>query len=288
MDNLNKLEIFVPVEAEVMTVPLNSLPRSVLRRIDLQHPCQDSSGGQPPAHSEVTWICPVVLRRRGRRVVGHSAGGALENLSSVLNSRLGAVQAPLQMSIVSPNRTAYSVLRGGAMEGLVPFSPSRTPPAPAIPSGFTAAVVLYRGNIYLSVKKQTRRRRPGPATPAFPSSSSDVSSMSQRQEVLSDCRTEQQRYSEAGGDQATTEVMAQEEPTQRVAIISDVQEAPGPRGSPNEGSKAKENSRSQVEGPEAATMSSLTEFDFQALAQQERITLMKARLQRNQAALKTL
>ncbi|CAN9500700.1 unnamed protein product [Ophioblennius macclurei] len=258
MDVLNKLEIFVPVEAEVKNVPLNSLPRSVQRRINLRlpHPEGSSSSSDP---LEGTWICPVYLRMRGPRAAPCLASSTTENLSSVMISQVHSLKTPLKMSIVSPNKAAYNVLRGTGPARLTPRPPRS--PQTIMASGCREAVVVYRGRIYLSIKRQTRRRTSKPALQSAPTSSSDVSSTSHKKEEPSDHRPEEQHSGPAGGEHAGKQTSTPEE-----ATVSEGKESGGL-------------------GP---TSSSSSQCDFKSLAQQEKIAQMKARLQRNEAAVNNL
>ncbi|XP_029975705.1 uncharacterized protein LOC115408881 [Salarias fasciatus] len=258
MDALSRLEIFIPLEAEVKSVPLGSLPRAVRKRIDLRPP---SGPPGPPGPPEGTWISPVVLRRRGQRGVPRS----VENLSSVLSSQARSLQAPLEMSIVSPNRAAYSVLRGAVPGRLTP-GPSGALRA-AVPPGCRGAVVIYRGNIYLSMKKESGRPRSKPAAQSTPTSSSVVSSTSQRKEELRDSRPVEQHSSPAA-EPPPKEALPQEE-----LAVSDGEEAR------SHSYEAKGGSRGQSLGPGTTAAASPPQYDFKSLAEQEIIAQKKAKLQ---------
>ncbi|XP_047428350.1 uncharacterized protein si:dkeyp-110g5.4 [Mugil cephalus] len=146
MDNPSSLEIYIPVEAEVKSIPLQSLPRSILRRMGLfpvdARKLDDSPDG--------IWICPAVIRRKGQKGSSHTGSDEVENVSSALGPDFWATQGPIQMSFVASSRTAYKVLKN-ALPG-IPTSDTSLLPQGAASQTNKDALVIYRGRIYLSRK----------------------------------------------------------------------------------------------------------------------------------------
>lgn len=149
MDLLDQLEIYIPVEAEVKTIPLWSLPSSVLRRMGLSDPQGSRRLSDSP---EGVWICPAVLRRKGQKP-------AIENMSSLLARECRAAPGPFQMSVVSANRTAYQLLKdtmpGKNVSAQSPHG-SLLPQSRA-PGTYRAAVIIYNGRVYLSARRSNQR-----------------------------------------------------------------------------------------------------------------------------------
>ncbi|XP_014891388.1 uncharacterized protein LOC106949562 isoform X1 [Poecilia latipinna] len=154
MEECGDWEINIPVEAEVKTVPLKNLPNSVIRRIGLPVSEGDSAWKQSDS-TDVTWICPVVVRRKGQESVSGSGRHLADNLLPFVGTQVPA--SPLKMSFVSSNRAARDVLKN--------ISPGRRSSKEEFLSQDTAllanddAVVVYKGQIYLCIRKAKRRAR---------------------------------------------------------------------------------------------------------------------------------
>ncbi|XP_014853698.1 PREDICTED: uncharacterized protein LOC106924484 isoform X2 [Poecilia mexicana] len=154
MEECGDWEINIPVEAEVKTVPLKNLPNSVIRRIGLPVSEGDSARKQSDS-TDVTWICPVVVRRKGQESVSGSGRHLADNLLPFVGTQVPA--SPLKMSFVSSNRAARDVLKN--------ISPGRRSSKEEFLSQDTAllanddAVVVYKGQIYLCIRKAKRRTR---------------------------------------------------------------------------------------------------------------------------------
>ncbi|XP_037313564.1 uncharacterized protein si:dkeyp-110g5.4 [Pungitius pungitius] len=161
MDLLGKLEIYIPVEAEVKRIPLWSLPKSMIRGMGL--PMSSSKGsGKLTDSPEGTWICPAVIRRKGQKLSSHAGNHTMENLSSLLAREFRANPGPLQMSFVSANHAVYKALNDAMHEKKVlehtrHFSPSPRGNAPQLNKD---AVILYNGQVYLSIRNPNQSRRP--------------------------------------------------------------------------------------------------------------------------------
>ncbi|GLD74383.1 ligand-dependent nuclear receptor-interacting factor 1, partial [Lates japonicus] len=194
MDPPDRLEIYIPVEAEVKNIPLWSLPNSVLRRMGL--PLSDSEGSRNLTGSpEGIWICPVVIRKKGQKPASQTGNGVAENMSSLLSRRFRAAPGPLRMSFVSSNKAAHEVLKDITPGKKMSTHRSHTSPFSqgSAPQTCQTAVVIYQGCIYLSIRKpnrsqsQLKTRDPQPAAQSsIPSTSS---SKSQKKELLNDNRT---------------------------------------------------------------------------------------------------
>lgn len=184
MDLLNKLEIYIPVAAEVKRIPVQSLPDSMLRRMGI--PLSDPDISRKLADSpEGIWISPAVLQRRGQKLTSHTGNGVMENIPSVVATELCIKSGPLRLSIVSPNHTAYEVLKD-TMPG------TRRSPTLLLDRGSALqtnrdAVVVYRGSVYLFMKRHSRSQGQPETLSAIPLTS-DVSSKSQKKELLNDKR----------------------------------------------------------------------------------------------------
>ncbi|XP_061590767.1 uncharacterized protein LOC133456310 [Cololabis saira] len=156
----NDWEIYIPVEAEVKNIPLQSLPHSVLKRMDLPVPDCDSSSstGDSP---RVIWICPAVIGRKSQGAASHHGSKVAENVRSLLGTEFCARLTSLQMSFVSSNRVAWEVLKD--------ISPgrqthhSRLLPEGSAPPDNQNAVVIYHGRIYLCIRRGMQSRS-GPQT----------------------------------------------------------------------------------------------------------------------------
>ncbi|XP_029012029.1 uncharacterized protein si:dkeyp-110g5.4 isoform X2 [Betta splendens] len=153
MDLYDRIEIFIPAEAEVKRIPLWSLPNPVLRRMGL--PVSDSNGSKKLTNSpKGTWICPAVVRKKGQK----SGCDAMESTLTLLRTECRASSGPFRMSFVFFNHTAFKVLKD-----TVPGSKLSTipPHMSSIPQGlasktYQTAVVVYAGRIYLSVRRPGR------------------------------------------------------------------------------------------------------------------------------------
>ncbi|XP_071331056.1 uncharacterized protein lrif1 [Trachinotus anak] len=348
MDPPGRLEIYIPAEAEVKNIPLWSLPKSVLRRMGL--PPSDSEGSTKLAGSpEGIWICPVTLRRKGQK-------GA-ENMSSVLGTEFTAAPGPLRMSFVSSNRTAYQLLKDVPGKK-VSAERSLTSPTPQALGAqmHRDAVVIYRGNIYLSIRRPSRSQRKretrDPQPTARSSSPSTSSSKGQRKELLNDNRPKKKHttckvthsenkkdvthkvrdvsssrtarcvpqstgsehkvdshcHTDARGEEAAAVEPAwfqtQEAAAAAAAVANtdsgecEMQDLDGEEAEStnqnsdmdtnmqiNGGEVNRSSTRTEPLAAAQASTSQMKEFDFEQLAQDERIARMKARLRQNEAAL---
>lgn len=185
MDVLNGLEIYIPEEAEVKNIPLWSLPNSVLRRMGLPLISASRSLADSP---EGIWICPAMVRKKGQRPNLHT-GSAIDNMTSVLGKELRATRGPFRMSFVSSNRAAYEVLKGTTPRA--PTCQTSLLPQDSAPQTNKDAVVIYRGQVYLSIRMPGRshgQRGPQTVSQSATPSTSHLSSKKQKKEMLNDNR----------------------------------------------------------------------------------------------------
>lgn len=185
MDPLERLEIYIPVEAEVRSIPLWSLPKSVLRRMGF--PRADTDGSMKHSDSpEGIWICPAVLRTKGQKAASTVGQNTLENSMSLMSKEFGAAPGPFRMSFVSSSHAAYNVLKdlNNALTGsMVSALPSHTPLSPpcSTPQNYRDSVVIYHGRIYLSIRKPGRSQKRPQLAPLSPiPSTSELSSKGQK------------------------------------------------------------------------------------------------------------
>ncbi|XP_005745925.1 uncharacterized protein LOC102192745 [Pundamilia nyererei] len=180
MDLLSSLEIYIPAEAEVKNIPLLTLPKSVLRRMGL--PLLNASRNLADS-PEGIWISPAVIRKKGQR----HTGSAIDNMTSVLGKELRASRGPFRMSFVSSNRAAHEVLKGTVPKA--PLCQTSQFPSDSAPRTGRDAVVIYRGQVYLSIRMPSRshsqRGKQMTSQPVTPSTS-HLSSKKRKKTMLSD------------------------------------------------------------------------------------------------------
>ncbi|CAL8324923.1 unnamed protein product [Merluccius merluccius] len=154
METPDGLEIYVPKDALVGSVNLWTIPACVLRQMGLPRPPTRSSSSTSP---KGTLISPVLVRKR-TRCAAPGVGGTLWSMRRELAA--AEKSSPLQIPFVTSNKTAFGVLRdvsssrGRRSSCRVP----RTSPPPRMDQD---AVVVYKGRVYLSMKKPKRRRGGG-------------------------------------------------------------------------------------------------------------------------------
>ncbi|XP_067096541.1 uncharacterized protein si:dkeyp-110g5.4 [Osmerus mordax] len=159
---LDNFEIYIPREAEVMTVPIGSLRVSVLQRMGVQ---RSRCGRRSSNASVCIWISPVVIRERVRSLNKLDASDmAKTNMASVVTQELKTKSGPYHMSFVSSNCVALRVL-GEFLQ--VSGNETRRIPAQTspLPHGTATkcpkdAIIIHHRRIFLSLKKPDLIRRP--------------------------------------------------------------------------------------------------------------------------------
>ncbi|XP_029995739.1 uncharacterized protein LOC115423132 [Sphaeramia orbicularis] len=190
MDLFNDLEIFIPLEAEVKSVPLHSLPKSVLRRISIS--VSDHQGSRMLADSHhCIWICPAVIRHEGQKAVTQTLNSVKENMTSLLGA---SCLNPVYVPFVSANHTAYEVLK----ETMPGTKVSHTQQTCLIPHGsplrtHQVALVIYNRRIFLSIKKSGKKQEthhPQTAAESSPPSTPAQSHVKKIQEDVTNQRSQ--------------------------------------------------------------------------------------------------
>ncbi|KAG7519422.1 hypothetical protein JOB18_008517 [Solea senegalensis] len=322
MDSVNRLEVYIPVEAEVKNIPLCSLPSKVLRKMGL--PLTDIQGFKNLSSSpEGIWICPAVVRRKGHKQAS----------PSLLASQVQMTPGPLRMSFVSSNKAAYKVLRqisGTDLEASLPQG--------SAPQTYGSAVVIYRGHIYLSMRKHDPSLSDGSSAPSTSSSSSskrqkklqnenrrkkkkkrssckdsekdDVSSTASARPVPlathGEHSVDSRRHTDARGQQETQETSSSSSSSSagRLLVLlknpvgfepvggssdrheCETQDLDG--GDAESSSSSSSQSGARTEPLSVARGSASLAKEYDDLAQEEKIAKMKARLRQNEAAFNNL
>ncbi|XP_034447374.1 uncharacterized protein LOC117765157 [Hippoglossus hippoglossus] len=300
MDSLNRLEIFIPEEADAKTIRLCSLPAVLLKRMGL--PLHDSKDSKKLA----IWISPAVLRRKGQKLPSNTGKDALENVSSLLGRRFRPLMGPFKMPISSTNRAICNMLKdmnqGKTCKSPTPLCPRDSPPQTGFP-----AIVIYHGCIYLCISKNnpSKSRQDTPSTHS-------LSSKSQKKELHNDKRPRKMHTTNKNVPSSKAAAAAPEpawfhpEGGQEVGANEDSgncemqdlasdeaertsQKDEGVGDVHMERGAVTHNSNQSCTGRESLGATSLVrECDFDELVQEEKIASMKARLRLSEAALNSL
>ncbi|KAM4563496.1 uncharacterized protein PAE49_011550 [Odontesthes bonariensis] len=299
MDVRNECEIYIPVEAEVKSIPLQSVPTAVRRRI--------VPSLSPADPSEAIWISPAVIRRKGQGPASRRGGAAAEDAASLLGAESRDGSDPLQISFVSSNPAARELLKGVSPGR----NPSHTHPLPndSTPPASQTAVVIYQGRLYLCIRGKGKPKAPEASLPAVPSTSL-LSSKPTQKEVRHVRRPrtrppprnvkhqakkrkdaprppdgERKARKAARGEPAPEEAALQPACVQPQEEQADV--ASCELGEEDAGFDAQTDSSDPwTMSADAASSSPHVEFDFSELAREEQIAQMKAKLMQSEAALK--
>ncbi|XP_029132539.1 uncharacterized protein si:dkeyp-110g5.4 isoform X2 [Labrus bergylta] len=172
MDLLVRHEIYIPEDAEVKSIPLSSLPNSVLKQMGLSG--SDPDGSRRLTDSAVgVWICPAVLRQKGLKRTSNQGNPQLESMSSKIAKEFRGSPGPFKVSFVSSNKAAHEALNE-ALHG-----DTLTPRPPALPPGlapktYQVAVIIYQGCVYLSIRERGRCKCPGETKDPQPASKAAI------------------------------------------------------------------------------------------------------------------
>uniref|UniRef100_A0A1A7WCA3 Si:dkeyp-110g5.4 n=2 Tax=Iconisemion striatum TaxID=60296 RepID=A0A1A7WCA3_9TELE len=181
MDVHKELDVYIPKAAEVKILPLQSLPKSVLRKMGL------AGGDASRMSADVIWICPAVLRRKDQGPASAQPRDSAENPNSLLGVKFQAGSAPLQMSFVSSSRAAWEVLSN--ISSGAQFSKTQLLRQDSAPLVSQNAVVIHNGLVYLCIRRSTEKQgQPKTRELQTSSRSSEPPSGTSKQVLLSDGR----------------------------------------------------------------------------------------------------
>ncbi|XP_007237021.3 uncharacterized protein si:dkeyp-110g5.4 [Astyanax mexicanus] len=146
MSSDKNTEVYIPKDACVRTVPLQCLPSSIARKIDKRHLLTKSKRSSRDPSQTTTWICPVELREKG-----------MSTCRTAQTCRF-LTRGQFRLPVVSSNPMASRILhRFLSPGGRLPQADD--PDAPAVCSRVSSyrrnAMVLFRGQIFLTVRKKT-------------------------------------------------------------------------------------------------------------------------------------
>lgn len=161
-------EIFIPEEAVVQNMPLQSLPLSVLKRMRLPLPDMDPSR-RPTDLPTVTWICPAFVCKKGLTSAPPIRSVWAEGVRTL--KQCGSRSAPLKMSFKSSNRVAFEVLKLKDVSDKCHTRP--LPQGTTPPTTNQTALVIFRGQIYLCIRKSELGQKQQRSSSTSPSLSAD-------------------------------------------------------------------------------------------------------------------
>lgn len=186
---MENIVVYIPKEACVKNMPLQSLSSSTARKI---------SGALFPHGSEkqkpqtVTWICPVELREK-EVTAGKDSREPVPLIQRPLVSKITPGQ--FSLPVVSSSITAYKVLRTilKVNKPKIKFSGLENDAAslPSIRESVRQnAIIVYNGQIFLSVRKSHCRRVRFQNSPSAPSGVCPVSPSKQNQRNTLSCQAQ--------------------------------------------------------------------------------------------------
>lgn len=272
------LEINIPLEAEVKSIPLQSLPSSVRRKM-----LDDGASRSIPDSTHCIWICPVFCQRKGHNDTPQAQGKVREHMLKALGDR-ARLQGPTtqwQMSFVTPNCKAYRVLKETMPGVFHKVSSAQVPPG--TPSDTQQdAVIVHCGRIYLSVKKCRKKLAPEPQLVAQPSPAlTALTKKNKKGGPLNSKGLKRKQDSCKGAHDDTPQAL-----NSSPALLSYSQDQ-----EPTEDSTEQRDLSRAEESPSLALYlptepaALQQDYDFEELAYKERIAQMKAKLQQSEAAL---
>ncbi|XP_056451540.1 polycystic kidney disease protein 1-like 3 [Gadus chalcogrammus] len=183
MDTSERREIYIPQDAQVGSIPLWTISDRILDRMGVPRPSNNPSSSSSPSLSpEGTWISPVLVRKMSHPAVSGdidpTGGSPFWAMRKTLADTHGS---PVEIPFVTSNRLALEVLRdflpGARFSNLTsgPRSCIRLPRV-AAPPLHHEAVLVYEGNVFLSIRRP-KRRRGGEPSSAPPTALSPVFSV---------------------------------------------------------------------------------------------------------------
>ncbi|XP_030640485.1 uncharacterized protein si:dkeyp-110g5.4 [Chanos chanos] len=162
MSSLERTEVYVPKDAKVQTVPVKYLPASTARQIGLLKSLKPLGGSMKEMPQTATWISPVVIREKKAAESSDASDTARSHLTSQVKK---TAQGRFQLPVTTSNLTAFRLLRK-----FVPVDKCQSQnteqevlAAPLTRGRVTCfgqdAIILYNGQIYLSLKKDKSSRK---------------------------------------------------------------------------------------------------------------------------------
>ncbi|XP_072304638.1 uncharacterized protein [Eucyclogobius newberryi] len=156
------MEVYIPPEAQVKSIPLHSLSRSLQRKMGLSAGLDHGLDTLPDAPFCI-WICPALFQRKGPKEEPQAMAGARVGARQQVLNMLGSSRAvypsltkgygQCRMTFVTAHSTAFRVLKE-----TLPLGPNtQLCSSPKLPQGAPSqteqdAVIIHRGRVYLSVK----------------------------------------------------------------------------------------------------------------------------------------
>ncbi|XP_016146025.1 uncharacterized protein [Sinocyclocheilus grahami] len=182
---MENIVVYIPKEACVKNMPLQSLSSSTARKISVH-------GSEKQMPQTVTWICPVELREK-EVAVGKDSREPVPLSQRPLLSKITPGQ--FSLPVVSSSITAFKVLRNilKAHKPKIQFSGLENDAAslPSIRGSVQQnAIIVYNGQIFLSVRKSHCRRVRLQNSPSAPSGVCPVSPSKQNQINTPSCQAQ--------------------------------------------------------------------------------------------------
>lgn len=186
---MENIVVYIPKEACVKNMPLQSLSSSTARKISV---ALFPHGSEKQMPQTVTWICPVELREK-EVAVGKDSREPVPLSQRPLVSKITPGQ--FSLPVVSSSITAFKVLRTilKAHKPKIQFS-GRENDAASLPSIRESvrqnAIIVYNGQIFLSVRKSHCRRVRLQNSPSASSGVCPVSPSKQNQINTPSCQAQ--------------------------------------------------------------------------------------------------
>ncbi|XP_059908977.1 polycystin-1-like protein 3 [Gadus macrocephalus] len=323
MDTSERREIYIPQDAHVGSIPLWTIPDRILDRMGVPRPSNNPSSSSSPSPSpEGTWISPVLVRKMSHAAVSGdidpTGGSPFWAMRKTLEDTHGS---PVEIPLVTSNRLALEVLRdflpGARFSNLTsgPRSCIRLPRV-AAPPLHHEAVLVYEGNVFLSIRRPKRRRggEPSSAPPTALSPSPVYSVPDSTAASIGEPHQTERTLRNSGGLQVQEDTATSHPVPEDPAASHPVPGDPhSPHQDPEEESEdtpSETASAPNTDHPEATSspqfgdqdhpsvfvpphegrlgsaQKNYRDCDFEALALDEKIAQMKAKLVESEAALR--
>ncbi|CAL8279458.1 unnamed protein product [Boreogadus saida] len=324
MDTSERREIYIPQDAQVGSIPLWTIPDRILDRMGVPRPSNHPSSRSPSPSPEGTWISPVLVRKMSHPAVSGDIDPTGESPFWAMRKALADTHgSPVEIPFVTSNRLALEVLRdflpGARFSNLTSGPPSCSRlPRVAAPPLHQDAVLVYEGKVFLSIRRPKRRRggepSSAPPTPA-PTALSPVSSVPdstaasigephQTEHTLRNPRGLQVPEDTAAshpvpGDPAASHPVPGDPDSPHQDPEEESEDTPSETASAPNTDHPEATSSPQFgdqdhpsvfvpphEGRLGSAQKNYRDYDFEALARDEKIAQMKAKLVESEAALR--